>query len=220
MQEKRKYNTTQKSKKFTIATVAPIFNKKGYVGTSLSDIMTATGLPKGSVYHNFKNKDDLAIEAFKYNLAISSYGFFMKIMESPLSPLEKLNELLVGLATGYDDVIAMGGCPLLNTGADADDTHPQLLKMVQDALREIEQSFVSIIQKAIARQEIKKETSPDKTAKTFLTIIEGGFTIAKILNDRNYFDNSLEILQGKIDELTIKSQPSHLSPKTIKINSQ
>jgi len=134
MKEKTTYNKSEKTKQFIIETVAPIFNKKGYVGTSLSDITEATGLTKGSIYGNFKDKNEVAVEAFKYNLSMSSYGFFVEIMESNLTPLNKLREFLSGFEKGYERVIAMGGCPILNTAADTDDTNPQLKRIVEDTL--------------------------------------------------------------------------------------
>ena len=44
----------EKTKEYIIATSAPIFNKQGYAGTSMSDITKATGLTKGVLYGNFK----------------------------------------------------------------------------------------------------------------------------------------------------------------------
>jgi AcrR family transcriptional regulator len=43
---------------FIIKTVASVFNKKGYSGTSMADITNATGLTKGAIYGNFKDKND------------------------------------------------------------------------------------------------------------------------------------------------------------------
>ena len=49
-----------------LETVAPIFNKNGYAATSMQDITKATGMTKGAIYGNFKNKEELAISAFKF----------------------------------------------------------------------------------------------------------------------------------------------------------
>jgi AcrR family transcriptional regulator len=49
-----------------------LFNTKGYNSTSLSDITQATGLTKGSIYGNFENKDQVAIEVYKYNAGLLS----------------------------------------------------------------------------------------------------------------------------------------------------
>jgi len=36
-----------------IRKAAPIFNRKGYSGAALSDLMRATGLEKGGIYRHF-----------------------------------------------------------------------------------------------------------------------------------------------------------------------
>jgi TetR/AcrR family transcriptional repressor of nem operon len=56
-----------RTRQFIIETTANIFNKKGYAGTSLSDLTLATGLTKGSIYGNFENKEDVALAVFDYN---------------------------------------------------------------------------------------------------------------------------------------------------------
>jgi len=57
----------ERTTQYIIETVAPIFNKHGYVGTSMSHLTEATGLTKGAIYGNFENKEALALEAFKFN---------------------------------------------------------------------------------------------------------------------------------------------------------
>lgn len=57
----------QRTTAFIIKTVAPVFNKHGYIGTSMSDLTEATGLTKGALYGNFENKEALALAAFQYN---------------------------------------------------------------------------------------------------------------------------------------------------------
>src|SRR5215470_770053 len=49
-----------------IEKAAPIFNKKGFEGASLSDLMKATGLANGGIYRHFESKEQLAAEAFDY----------------------------------------------------------------------------------------------------------------------------------------------------------
>ena len=116
----------------------------------------------------------------------------MEIMENQLSPLEKLHEFLLEFGKGYENVIAMGGCPIFNTASETDDTHPQLKKMVQDIVLRIEKRLVSVIEEGIAQGEISKDTNPSKVAEIIISLIEGGFMMAKLLDNRKYFDNSLE----------------------------
>ena len=57
----------ERTRQFIIESATPVFNRKGYVGTSMSDITKATGLTKGAIYGNFENKEELALEAFNFS---------------------------------------------------------------------------------------------------------------------------------------------------------
>ena len=43
-----------------------MFNRQGYVGASLRDLIDATGLEKGGIYNHFGSKEQLALEAYDY----------------------------------------------------------------------------------------------------------------------------------------------------------
>ena len=73
-----------KTKQFILETVAPLFNKYGYHGTSLSAITEATGLTKGALYGNFENKEELALSAFE-----SSKNILLKHIINALQEGEK-----------------------------------------------------------------------------------------------------------------------------------
>ena len=45
---------------------AAVFNRHGYAGTSMSELMAATGLEKGGLYRHFESKEELAAAAFDY----------------------------------------------------------------------------------------------------------------------------------------------------------
>ena len=48
-----------------------LFNKKGYKDTTIKDICEATGLSNGSVYHLFRNKDDILRHIYERDINIS-----------------------------------------------------------------------------------------------------------------------------------------------------
>jgi TetR/AcrR family transcriptional repressor of nem operon len=49
-----------------VAEAAALFNQHGLEGTSMSDLMKATGLEKGGIYRHFSSKEDVAVQAFDY----------------------------------------------------------------------------------------------------------------------------------------------------------
>jgi TetR/AcrR family transcriptional regulator, transcriptional repressor for nem operon len=121
----QKMSKADKTKEFIIERTASIFNTKGYAGTSLNDMTEVTGLTKGSIYGNFKNKDDVALEAFKYNFSIMS-NLFSSEMEKRKTYREKLLVYPDVVGSFTESRFPKGGCPVLNTAVESDDTHPLL----------------------------------------------------------------------------------------------
>src|ERR1700674_4907506 len=56
----------EQTRKKIVRAAAPIFNKRGYEGSSVSDLMEATSPKKGGIYRHFSSKEELAAEAFDY----------------------------------------------------------------------------------------------------------------------------------------------------------
>src|ERR1700760_1245310 len=68
---------------------APIFNQRGYAGTSMSELMAATGLEKGGLYRHFESKESLAVAAFDYAWE-EVFHYRMRGLETCDGSLEKL----------------------------------------------------------------------------------------------------------------------------------
>src|SRR5688572_12624978 len=103
-----------KTKQFIIERSAPIFNRKGYAATSMTDILKATGLAKGGIYGNFSSKDEIAIEAFDYSYNQLKESLRFKIRQEKTSSA-KLTAILDFYRNYSLKPHIEGGCPLMNT---------------------------------------------------------------------------------------------------------
>src|ERR1700681_1203561 len=56
----------EQTRRKIVAAAAPIFNQCGYEGSSLNDLMEATGLKEGGIYRHCSSKEELAVAAFDY----------------------------------------------------------------------------------------------------------------------------------------------------------
>ncbi len=178
---------------YIIETVAPVFNKHGYVGTSMSDLTEATGLTKGAIYGNFENKEALALSAYEYNYK---------------SLLAKIDELLATEGGALDKVFAltdfyksyevftqdMGGCPLLNTGVDAQDNNRLLAAANREALKEIEGKIALVLENGVNSNELKLPVAALQFAKQLFTIIQGAVAMWTMTRDRKYLLNTMTYL--------------------------
>jgi TetR/AcrR family transcriptional regulator, transcriptional repressor for nem operon len=191
-----------RTRQFIIETTAPIFNKKGYEGTSISDITTATGLTKGSVYGNFRDKDELAAEAFDYNHGIIK----SEIVNRSLGLKDPIEQLLVYVdfySEVFEKVYVAGGCPLLNTAVDTDDSNPELFGRVQKAMRDWYEHVQSVVAYGIKKGIFRAETDAEVFANHFVSLIEGGMLLSKTFKNKKHLNANLELIRKMIDEMTV-----------------
>src|SRR5579859_2524400 len=106
-----------------IRQAAPVFNKRGYSGCSMSELMEATGLQKGGLYRHFGSKRELALAALKYSLGAAE-AFRFGELDSRADSVAQLRQFVTHVATRRGPV--EGGCPLLNSSVDHDDGDPAL----------------------------------------------------------------------------------------------
>lgn len=191
---------SERTRNFIIESTADIFNKKGYAGTSLSDLTAATGLTKGAIYCNFANKEEVALAVFDYNCARIS-----KITREQVEKEETYHDKLMVYARVYRNVIgkmsAWGGCPVLNTAIEADDTNSPLKDRAAKAIRVWETKLVKLIELGITAGEFKAEVKARQTALSIVALIEGGLMISKVTDDRNSMDSVLNTVELLINSM-------------------
>jgi TetR/AcrR family transcriptional repressor of nem operon len=190
----------EKTKAFIIERTAPIFNRKGYAGTSLTDMTEATGLTKGSIYGNFDNKDEVALAAFEHNRAQVE-----QIIRGEMSRYEKVKDQLLVYVHVYKDFLKHpfpeGGCPLLNTAIEADDTHPALKEKVSAAITHWKSRIAALIKKGIDNKEFRATVDPEQTALTIIALLEGAIMITKVTGKINYRNAIMQSVEKLINDL-------------------
>ncbi|MGF1559749.1 MAG: TetR/AcrR family transcriptional regulator [Flavobacteriaceae bacterium] len=184
----------ERTTSFIIETVAPIFNKHGYVGTSMSDLTEATGLTKGALYGNFENKESLAISAFEYN----STCLLEKIDEKLAvegSALDRIFELMK-FYRNYDIFTQeMGGCPILNVGVDSQHNNRLLSAAVNETIRTIEGKIALVLEKGVNNGEFRLPVTPLQFAKQLYTMLQGAVAMSTMTRDRKYLLNTIVYLE-------------------------
>jgi len=199
-----KKSKSDRTKEFIIEQVAPVFNKKGYVGTALSDIEKVTSLTKGAIYGNFGNKNKLAEACYEHNIRPLQRGVHNAISTTG-GALAQLTALLNFYRTHFDQLADNGGCPLLNTAIEVDDTSPLMKDKVQRSILNWKNELCAVIRKGQLDDEIRSVVKADKFSTTIIAMIEGGIMLAKAMDDKIYFLDVMDSIEFKINnELKIK----------------
>ncbi len=188
------------TKQFIIEKTAPIFNKKGYAGTSIHDLTLATGLTKGSIYGNFENKDEVALAAFDYNFG-KVVSYISTQMETRTSSIDKLLVYPQVYRDFLKIPVLQEGCPINNTAAESDDTHPLLRQKVANALEYWRQRLEYRVKKGIEDQEIKPDTNVNEFVSVFISLIQGSVIQAKATQKTAPLHTTMAFLERLINDL-------------------
>lgn len=181
---------SEKTTKFIIETVAPIFNSKGYTATSMNDITEATGLTKGAIYGNFENKEALAIAAFNKNVN----DLLVKIaihQKKGKSPLQKLLLIPDFYRNYYEHSKKLGGCPILNVGVDATGLKTDLIVNVRQVIRKTQDNIAKLVEWGISEGEIKSSIDPLEFAKKLYSRIQGAVFMMYVMDDPKFIESAM-----------------------------
>src|SRR5262249_7273613 len=132
-----------------IAKAAELFNQRGLEGTSITDLMEATGLEKGGIYRHFPSKEAVAAEAFDYAWK-AAFQERVRDLDSIPGAVNRLKHLIANFVERRSAI--PGGCPLLNTAVEADDGNATLRARAWNALGQWRDLLVSITEQGIQQR--------------------------------------------------------------------
>lgn len=199
---------SEKTRQFIIEKAAALFNTKGFNGTSMADIMEATGLTKGGIYGNFKTdgvdkkgvKEEIALAAFEHACQVvnRTVGYRTRVIEDSL---DKLKAVVYFYKERILSPPVEGGCPLLNTSVEADDNHPALRDRVLEEMKLWHSRLVYTLNKGIEKKQVCPDTNVEEFATLFIGSLEGGIMMARLYKDASPFEVMARHLIKRIDEL-------------------
>ena len=190
----------EKTRQFIIEKTAPIFNKKGFASTSLTDMTDATGLTKGSIYGNFADKDEVALACFDHNHK-TVRETISKEMALRSTYREKLR-VYVDVYSGNGKFnLVPGGCPILNTAIEAADTHPALKTKAAGAIESWKQRIVALIEAGKTTKEFKPSTDAEQAALSIIALLEGSVMIRRTVGNQGYGKPLISAVENIINAL-------------------
>ncbi|MDA3813986.1 MAG: TetR/AcrR family transcriptional regulator [Candidatus Cloacimonetes bacterium] len=155
-----------------------IFLQKGYAATSISDVVAECKITKGGIYHHFKNKEELFIEAIDFlfdkfeELERSMYSEsadVKQILQTYFGSLSNISEIL-GIMTGSEN-IDVNNFYMLMTNAFI--KFPQIREKHGKLHLKNQEILTEIIKKAQLEGKIKENLDCDTMAFMINALAEG-----------------------------------------------
>lgn len=188
----------EQTREMIIQQAAQLFNRRGYVGSAMSDLMEQTGLEKGGIYNHFKSKEDLALQAFDYAVDLVRQEFAKAIQNNP-NTVDRLLATISIFQREVEGYPVAGGCPVMNTAIEADDTHPVLREKARVAMEEWHQFMRRTIQRGKEKGEIRPEVEAELFSTIFISMLEGAILHSKLYGNMRHMNRVVNYLTDYIE---------------------
>ncbi len=203
-------DSNETSRTRLLAATIDLVRANGYAATRVDDVCAAAGVTKGSFFHHFESKEDLAICAADFWNRRAAQVFAQAPYALHPNPLDRLlgyvkfrKQLIAGDTWEYS-------CYAGTTIQETHETHPDIRNACALSIRTHLDMLSTMIEDALAACPVPKVAAPD-LAVHIQAVIQGAFIMAKALQDKKTALASLEHLRRYL-ELLFASAPVRTQP--------
>jgi TetR/AcrR family transcriptional regulator, transcriptional repressor for nem operon len=156
-----------------------VIRERGYSATRVEDICEAAGLTKGSFFHHFKSKEELAVAAAAHWSAVTGSLFATAPYQQPSDPLDRLlayidfRKLL--LRGNLPDFTCYAGTTVQETYT----THPDICSAAGQSIADHAATLQPDIAAAMHKYGIHGDWTASSLALYTQAVIQGAFILAK-----------------------------------------
>jgi TetR/AcrR family transcriptional regulator, transcriptional repressor for nem operon len=192
-QEKGTKNATMAGKKTflpdqVLDKAMDLFWKQGYEGSSVEDLVECTKLGRGSLYSTFGDKHAFYLAALnRYIVRYTPQHVALREQTGPLHDiLERYFQMTIdGLLSDPE----RRGCFLVNASLEMAPQDPEVNRIVQAALKEIEEGFYHLLIKAQVGGELNWTSDPHQLAHFLLGTLVSIRVLARARQDRRVLED-------------------------------
>jgi TetR/AcrR family transcriptional repressor of nem operon len=170
------------SKERLLAGAKQLFLARGYAGTTVDAICETAELTKGSFYHFFDSKEDLALAVLDWSLQRGGQVLAGGVHGRIADPVERAFAFLEHLEECSPELWS-GGCLLGSFALELTDTNPRMQQAVAEMFQAVTDDFAEKLQPIAALCQGKPAPTAAELADTLLGTLEGSIVLAKAHRD-------------------------------------
>lgn len=174
--------TRHESKTRILQAALQVIRSKGYSATRIEDVCDAAGLTKGSFFHHFSTKEELAIAAADYWSEMTSSVFASAPYHSPADPLERVLAYVDFRKALLRGELPEFTCLVGTMTQEVYGTHPAIREACFASISGHAGTLVPDIEAAIERYGVMGSWSAESLAFFTQAAIQGAFILAKAKN--------------------------------------
>jgi TetR/AcrR family transcriptional regulator, transcriptional repressor for nem operon len=172
-----------------------VVRAKGYAATRIEDVCAEAGLTKGSFFHHFKSKEDLALAAVAHWDARSSSEFAAAPYHDPADPRDRLLAYV-----DFRKAILTGELPEFTCFAgtivqEVYATHPVIRAACERNISGHARTLEADIREAMRKYDVRGDWTAESLALHTQSVIQGAFILAKAKGSAAVAAESLDHLR-------------------------
>ena len=188
-----------------------VIRLKGYTATRVEDVCEAAGLTKGSFFHHFDSKDELALAAADYWIEGTEAQFGSAAYHELADPLERLLayvDLRKAMLTGeLPDFTCLAGTMV----QEVYDTHPAIREACNRSISRHAATLVADMEEAMRQRGMHPDWTAESLALYTQATLQGAFILAKAQGGVAIAAQCIDHLRRYL-ELMFETPPSSAPP--------
>jgi AcrR family transcriptional regulator len=155
-----------------------LFSLKGFLSTSIQDILVAAGASKGGFYNHFKSKEELFFAVLSEARKIWRENN-LKGLDLIEKPVEKVKRLLYNFKDIYlkDTNCFPGGCIFVTLSVELDDQKPDLAREVNKGFDGLKSMIYNLLEEGKESGELREDTDARAVTEMIFAGILGATVI-------------------------------------------
>lgn len=180
------------------------FSTKGYMSTSINDILEAVGTSKGGLYNHFKSKEDLFFNALSEARKIWRQRNLAGLPELE-RPLDKIKKLLENYRDHYlaDSDDFPGGCVFVNLAVELNDQQPHLAREVNEGFERFKGMIKRLLDQEKAAGRLKDSVNTTLAAEMVFSGLVGTCVTYTSDKSKDHLDRNIAALIDYVNMMRI-----------------
>lgn len=165
---------------------------RGFTAVGLNEILTSSGVPKGSFYHYFSSK-----EAYGEALLQSYFDAYLADIDNTFARSgQTMAQRLMNYFIDWQNIQSLmdcqGKCLAVKLGAEVADLSEPMRRALKQGTSDITTRLAKAIEAGVAEGSLAIDESPDEIAQSLYQLWLGASVMVKIVRQREPFEVALK----------------------------
>lgn len=169
------------TKERILSEATKLFHQKGFGATSVNDLMSATGIKKGSLYFHFSSKEEIGLAVLEQ--AKDSFTHYMDTNLVGETPSECLIHYFEAVFRNHELSNFSKGCLFGNTALEVSESNEGYSKIVESLFAEWIVRIEDVVSDAQKQGQVRNDLDANVLAYHIVSTIEGGIMLSKLTKD-------------------------------------